>query len=137
MTFDDESTAFSAEVEALHRFFEEWFSDSNTRTIEEFADRLDQGFSIVAPTGNVSDRSAIVEFVRRAAGTSETRISTRDAKLTYVEPVMLGSYIERHESGETVTERLATVAMVRDDSIRTGFRWLLVHETWIDPNPRS
>ncbi|MDA2979667.1 MAG: hypothetical protein O3B42_07915 [Actinomycetota bacterium] len=136
MTFDDESKEFAAEVASLHRFFEEWFNGSNRRAIEEFSDRLDQRFTIVAPTGEVSDCDTIVERVRRAAGTNTTRISTRDATLSYAGPVMLGSYIERHESGDTVTERLATVAIVRDNSIPTGFRWLLVHETWIEPNPR-
>jgi hypothetical protein len=100
VTIDDDSTDFAAEVADLHRFFEEWFSDSNTRTLEEFSDRLDQGLTIVAPTGQVSGRNAIVELVRRAAGTSTTRISTRDAGLSHAEPLMLGSYIERHESGD-------------------------------------
>lgn len=137
MTLADLSSEFAAEVADLHEFSQDWFTGSNGRSIEEFPDRLDLSFAIVAPTGDVSDRDTIVDLVRSAARSSQMRISTRDARLSYADPVMLGTYTERHESPDSVSERLATAAMVRDDSAPTGFRWLLVHETWLSIEPRT
>ena len=47
------------------------------------------------------------------------------------EPVIVGTYKEHHTFRGDTTHRIATVIMAYDTSIKTGFRWLSVHETWI------
>lgn len=129
----DDSSAFAAEIADLHQFFQDWFTDPSGRVIDEFVGRLDPGFTIVAPTGQVSDRDTIVAAVKEMAGMRPVRITTTSAVLRYIAPVMLGTYVERHDLEAAVSERLATVGMVRDPATPAGFRWLFVHETWLGP----
>jgi hypothetical protein len=123
---------FAEEVADIHRFFGEWFTGNRDRTIGEFADRLDPGFTIVGPNGKAHGKAHIVAIVEGRFGAYDVEITTSHAHLTIMDPVLVGTYEERHRAGDASTRRIATVAMVEDDDTPTGYRWLSVHETWIE-----
>jgi hypothetical protein len=123
---------FAAEVAELHRFFEDWFSGSGERRIQEFSDRLDPNFAIVGPNGIKNDKDEIVRAVEARAGGYDVSITTTDAALDQAEPLMIGTYREQHVFNGDTTHRVATAVMIADESAPTGYRWMSVHETWIE-----
>ncbi len=127
----DAQSAFAQEIADLHDFFEDWFHGRGVRRIEEFSDRLDDGFMIVSPHGHELGKEHIVGVVEDRAGSYEVRITTTDAILHISDPVLVGTYREHHTFRGETTQRIATVAMAVDVSAPTGYRWLSVHETWI------
>ena len=130
----DVGRGFADEIADLHRFFEDWFRGVGERSIDEFSDRLDAGFTIVGPTGLKHDKAQIVRTVAERAGSYDVAITTADATLEHATPVLIGTYEERQEFRGEKTRRIATVTMVADGSTPTGYRWLSVHETWIESN---
>lgn len=124
--------AFGDEIADLHRFFEDWFSGSGDRTIDEFSCRLDSAFSIVGPGGRKHGKEDIVRAVEARSGGYDVAITTSDVSLSLTDPVLVGTYRERHDFKGETTIRLSTVVMVADESVPTGYRWLSVHETWIE-----
>ena len=128
----DAGRGFADEVADLHRFFEDWFRGGGQRTIDEFSNRLDAKFTIVGPTGNKHDKAEIVRAVEESAGSHDVAITTTDATLDHFMPVLIGTYHEHQEFRGEETHRIATVTMVTDVSTPTGYRWLSVHETWIE-----
>lgn len=124
--------AFAQEVADLHEFFEDWFHGRGSRKIEEFSDRLDAGFAIVSPHGHELDRDHIVGVVEARAGSYEGQITTTETVLHISDPVLVGTYREHHKFRGETTQRIATVSMVADISVPTGYRWLSVHETWTE-----
>jgi hypothetical protein len=123
---------FADEIADLHRFFDDWFAGRAGRSISEFADRLDPDFTIVTPQGEVVGKEALVGVFEERFGAYSVAITTSGASLAMTEPVLLGTYEEHRRSGEEMTRLIATVAMVVDEQTPTGYRWLSVHETWIE-----
>jgi len=128
----DRERLFAVEITDLHRFFEQWFRGEGERTIEEFTDRLDDAFTIVDPTGHSHTKQQIAHLVESRRGGYDVTITTSDAHLNIDTAVMVGTYREHHRFKNESTSRLATVVMAADSDTPTGFRWLSVHETWID-----
>jgi hypothetical protein len=126
---------FAEEIADLHSFFGDWFAGKSDRTIGEFADRLDAGFTIVGPHGEAHGKAHIVALVEGRFGAYDVEITTSEAHVTIMDPVMVGTYEEHHRSGDATTRRIATVAMVEDHRTPTGYRWLSVHETWVEETP--
>jgi CDGSH-type Zn-finger protein len=124
--------AFVDEIADLHRFFQDWFTGRRDRAVGEFSDRLDPGFTIVDPGGTKHGKDQIVDAVEARAGGYEVAITTDQARLEQTETVLIGTYRERHDFKGNTTLRVATVEMVADESVPTGFRWLSVHETWVE-----
>jgi hypothetical protein len=124
--------AFEDEIADFHRFFQDWFTGRGDRTINEFSSRLDAGFTIVDPGGNKHGKDQIVRAVEARAASYDVTITTDQESLDQAEPVLIGTYRERHDFKGNTTLRVATVAMAADESVPTGYRWLSVHETWVE-----
>ena len=77
----DVGRGFADEIADLHRFFEDWFRGVGERSIDEFSDRLDAGFTIVGPTGLKHDKPQIVRAVAERAGTYDVAITTAHVTL--------------------------------------------------------
>ena len=120
------------EIDELHRFFEAYFLGTED-AIDRVEAALHPDFTIVGPTGVVSDRAATIEAIRAGHGhTASLRISTLDHQLLWAnDEIVLASYIERHDLANAVNQRLSTVAFVVDPAGPNGLRWLRVQETWI------
>ena len=121
------------EIERLHRFFEDWYNGVGDRTIDEFADSLDDGFYIISPAGEVSDKEGIVEMVRTHSGTGEVEIRIENVELPgWDEPgVRIATYAEHQVRSTGYTVMISTVGLIADSTRPAGFRWLFVHETWL------
>jgi|GEM_PF-1062255 len=131
--------AFAKEISDLHDFFEAWFEGDNSRSITEFSDRLDAGFSIVTPNGARLGKAAIMDAVETRFGSGRIRIATVDARLNAENPgsdvdgdTIDGSYVEVQTTRTGSTRRHSEVTMALDSTVPTGYRWIRVVETWLD-----
>jgi len=127
-------TLVRVEIEALHRFFEEWFSGLQPNSDAAFARvtrALASDFTLVPPSGEALDRVALVDRIRRGHGTrdrSRFHIRTRRVKVrTVTAGVALATYEEWHGA-----ERRISSAVFRREALAPGgVLWLHVHETWL------
>lgn len=127
--------SFADEVERLHAFFDDWFAGRGSRSIEEFSEALDDRFLLVAPTGTVYDRDAIIELVDAGRGAGDAHIRIEKPTVRHAGAVLVGTY-EEHQRREGVSSaRISTVVMVERASAPGGWAWIAVHETWLaDPD---
>ncbi|MFV1970768.1 MAG: DUF4440 domain-containing protein [Acidimicrobiia bacterium] len=124
--------AIAHEIERLHQFFEDWFNGVRSRSIEEFSDALDETFFIVSPMGDISDKARIVEAVDGRRGASPVEIHIGNVRIRRLEGELLISTYEERQIRETEsTVMAATVGLVPDSSRPGGFRWIFVHESWL------
>ncbi|MCL1593969.1 MAG: hypothetical protein M3132_06430 [Actinomycetia bacterium] len=127
-----DARAVEEEVERLHRFFQGWFSGDAGISLSEFTDVLDEGFTIVSPSGMKANREEIVTAVQGAFGSSTVAIGIENMDTTVVDTVGICRYVEVHRLNEGISRRLST-AVLRIDKDHDGRpMWLTVHETWID-----
>lgn len=76
----DEVQRMVAEIERLHRFFEDWYAGVGDRSIEEFSGALDDAFHIVSPEGDVLNKASIVEVVSNPGDTGAVEIQIKNVK---------------------------------------------------------
>ena len=123
----------TAEIERLHQFFEDWYAGVNDRSIEEFAEGLDESFYIVSPRGGVSGKRSIVETVQGLGGTGHAEIRIANVELrTFGSAVIhIATYEEHQRRTSGTVAMISTAGLVSDDSRPGGFAWLFVHETFL------
>ncbi len=132
---DEVLAAVRAEVEELHEFFVGWFAGTlPADSLDEVVrNRMDRGFAIVPPSGNLLTCDVLTEGLRQAYGSNPRfRIEIRDVRLRHVsDDWVLATYEEwqRHAKASTPPDnaRLSTVLFGRSNPLK----WLHVHETWL------
>lgn len=137
---------YTREVEALHRFFQDWFNGELPNTDEafaRFADALDTDFFIVPPSGHLADRPRLLELLRpghgRYEGDYRGRVWVENVKIRRLEEnLAVVTYEEWQKtvnaSGVTLDDprgRLSSALLRLDPEAPGGVRWLHVHETWL------
>lgn len=129
--------AVQGEVERQHRFFEDWFNGVEGSAIDELADSLDDEFFIVSPNGTISDRSTIVKMVEEHWGSEPVDIHIENVELKRDDPgLLIATYKEYQNRGAESAVIASTVGLVADSTKPGGFRWIFVHESWIQsPEP--
>ncbi|MDK1011405.1 MAG: hypothetical protein QGM48_10110 [Actinomycetota bacterium] len=129
--------AVQGEVERQHRFFEDWFNGVEGRAIDELADSLDDEFFIVSPNGTISDRSTIVKMVEEHWGSEPVDIHIENVELKRDDPGLLIATYKEYQNRQAESAVIAsTVGLVADSTKPGGFRWIFVHESWIQsPEP--
>ena len=125
------------EVEALHRFFVDWFSGRVAKSGDvfrtQFTDRFDPRCVLIPPAGTALDLGTLAEDIRARHGSNpEFRIQIRNVLLRAVwDEGVLATYEEWQRNALTSTPpdngRIATVQFGRGDRLR----WRHVHETWL------
>lgn len=125
------------EIEALHRFFVEWFSGSVPATDNifenEFLRRFDESFLLIPPAGTLLDLSSIAASIRSAHGSNrDFRVAIRGVAIRRTwDEYILATYEEwqRNALASTPSDngRIATVLFRSTDRLR----WLHIHETWL------
>jgi len=124
--------AIIAEIEGLHRFFEEWFAGTETGGIERLEKALSPGFYLVSPDGSKRARDHVIESVRSARGSGAIRIWIENPDLAWEQDdVVLATYEEWQERGGETRGRLSSALFEKDDGAPGGVRWVAVHETWM------
>ena len=126
------------EIEALHVFFEDWFTGrvaDTDKAFERCTGALAPGFEMVTPDGKSLDRDTALIGIRAAHGSHAPdgfRIWLRAAR---VRPVTDGLSIvtyEEWQTRKTVTRgRLSTALLGLRPEAPGGVEWLSVHETWL------
>lgn len=123
---------WAREIRDLHEFFEAWFLGT-ADSMQPMLDALVDDFTIVSPSGDVSDRVATIAAVESArAHTSSLRIRIRgDELLAATDELVVARYIESHDLVDRSNDRRSTVVFRVDPRRPNGLRWLTVHETWL------
>lgn len=130
-----------AEVEALHAFFEAWFTGERPRTNEELA-RLEKalgaGFQLVGPDGVVAERSAVIDAVEAGHGAAQSgdapdRIEVEAVELRFErDDVCLLTYEEHQRTAGQWRGRRSSALFDRADDAPGGVVWRHLHETWLE-----
>jgi len=131
--------ACEREIEALHRFFVDWFRGALPDTDEawsRFADAVAPGFTLVAPSGEAFDRDALLEGLRGRHGAegpaSDFAIWIRNFRDRHVTAGLATvTYEEWQRRAGEERGRLSTAVFLADAQAPNGVRWVHVHETWL------
>jgi hypothetical protein len=131
----DLETIVREEIEALHRFFIEWFSGAAPESdLEEgILNRLAPDLVFVPPGGSLLGRDALETGLRQGYGTNpDFRIAIRNVTVHRVlESHVVATYEEWQRnalaSKPPDNARLATVLFENSRPLR----WLHIHETWM------
>jgi hypothetical protein len=130
-----------AEVEELHRFFVRWLDASNpepTLSLDRFIQVAAPGFRLIQPSGAVSDRQSVVDWLARSRasrGTPEAPfvISTDDIEAVEVAAgLCLVTYIERQDGPAGPNARRSSALLRETAGTPNGVVWLHVHETHVE-----
>ena len=126
------------EIRELHEFFVEYYAGKRD-DLERLERALGDGFQLIHPDGNITDRDAVLRAIRETYDTydpGEFQIEIRN-----VEPVEIRNdralmrYEEWQNSHGETTGRLSTVYFAppkaeSDEPPRAEWRYL--QETWLD-----
>lgn len=121
------------EIVELHEFFEAYFL-AEVHSTDRFESVLEPDFTMIGPTGDVSDRGQVIDAVRAGHGhTSSLSIAISDAELLAERPgLVVARYVETHHLADRSNHRITTVAFTARDDMPNGVAWLHAHETWLD-----
>ena len=126
----------SAEVVDLHRFFVDWFVAARADKVDfsRFERVMGEGFSMIAPSGHILDRDAVVDHVR------ESRASCDDGFVLSIEDIRPGwqsadtivvHYVEAQLRGGKHSRRQSSAVFTTSSSAPNGVEWRHLHETWL------
>ena len=125
------------EIIELHQFFQEWLNGNlpNTpATFSRFTSVMNDGFGIVAPTGQLTDLDKLTQQLQEAYGRSnQLRIWIDNYKLRRIDGyTALATYEEWQQlADEAPYGRLSTVVFLENRTLPNRLEWFHVHETWI------
>ncbi|MEM6792441.1 MAG: DUF4440 domain-containing protein [Acidobacteriota bacterium] len=130
------------EVEDLHRFFHDWFVGvlpDTEEAFERFATVMSEGFVIVSPSGNVTERADLLGRLRQAHGSAAAsegggiKIWIRNLKVRRtLDDLAVVTYEEWQQRGEEqATGRVSTALLRNAEGKPAGVEWLHLHETWL------
>ena len=140
MNNDELHNKVSEEIEALHRFFVDWFSGALPATDavfeNEFLARFDENFRLIPPAGEILDFSMLAKGIREIHGSNpDFRIAIRRVTIHRTwNSIVLATYEEwqRNALASTPPNNGRITSALIDTSDRP--RWLHVHETWLPQN---
>jgi hypothetical protein len=126
----------SAEVVDLHRFFVDWFVAARADTVDfsRFEAVMGESFSMIAPSGQILDRDAVVDHVR------ESRASCDDGFAISIEDIHPGwqtadtivvLYVEAQLRAGRRSRRQSSAVFSTSSSTPNGVEWRHLHETWL------
>ena len=126
----------SAEVVDLHRFFVDWFVAARADTVDfsRFERVMGESFSMIAPSGQILDRDAVVAHVR------ESRASCDDGFVISIEDIRPGwqtadtivvLYVEAQLRAGKHSRRQSSAVFTTSSSAPNGVEWRHLHETWL------
>jgi hypothetical protein len=126
----------AAEINELHQFFEDWLTGTLSETdaaFERVERALGPRFRLIHPSGAWRSRDDILKGLRRGyGGQPDLTIRIRDVRLRETgESLLLATYEEWQEAGDSSDARLSTVLFRRAEEGPNGLRWVHVHETWM------
>jgi len=126
----------SAEVVDLHRFFVDWFVAARADTVDftHFERVMGEGFSMIAPSGNILDRDAVIGHVRDSRATCDEgfAISIEDIRTGWQDAdTIVVFYVETQLRGGKHSRRQSSAVFTTSSSAPNGVEWRHLHETWL------
>jgi hypothetical protein len=128
------------EVVELHGFLVNWMTGAVPRSaaaFARFADVLADGFALISPRGEITERRALLRELEAVHGAHRTddvgfRVEVREFRHRRTEGALcLVTYEEwQHVSG-TTTGRISSAWFRARSDTPHGVEWLHVHETWL------
>jgi hypothetical protein len=126
------------EIEALHAFFEAWFTGVLPDDDSHFArcgEALAPGFTIISPDGRCTGRTDLLVTLRAAHGSHAPGtflIRVDDVRVRALPGgLVLATYEEWQESAVARRGRLSSALLGDHADAPGGLTWLHVHETWL------
>ncbi len=126
------------EVVELHRFFQQWFNAEladDDASFHRFEGVLTDDFEIIGPTGNRTDRDAVLPALRSGHGRSAGEpfsIEIRNLRSRTVgDGLVLVTYEEHQTTGEEHRGWLSSALFRAREGRPNGVEWLHVQETYL------
>ncbi|TIO10023.1 DUF4440 domain-containing protein [Mesorhizobium sp.] len=126
----------SAEIVDLHRFFVDWFdrARADRADFSRFERVMGDGFCMVAPSGEVLDRNAVLDHIRasRATCDGDFAIAIEDIRaVRQAGDTIVVCYIEAQQRGGKHSRRRSSAVFTTSSSAPNGVEWRHLHETWL------
>ena len=126
----------SAEVIGLHRFFVDWFVAARADTVDftRFEGVMGEGLTMIAPSGQILDRDAVIDHVRSSRATCDEgfAISIEDIRPGWqTEDTIVVLYVEAQLRGGKHSRRQSSAVFTISSSAPNGVEWRHLHETWL------
>jgi len=127
------------EVEALHQFFQNWFTGAipdNDKMFARLCSVMAPGFEMVDPKGRTVDRAALLTAIRPMHGKYRRlpfRIEIHRPRCRALGMgLILVSYEEWQDTDGEITSRQSTAVLRQVSGKPNGLVWEHVHETALD-----
>jgi len=126
----------SAEVVGLHRFFVDWFVAARADTVDfsRFERAMGEGLTMIAPSGQILDRDAVIDHVRSSRATCDEgfAISIEDIRPGWQSAdTIVVFYVEAQLRAGKHTCRQSSAVFTTSSSAPNGVEWRHLHETWL------
>lgn len=126
----------SAEIVDLHRFFVDWFDRDSADRVDfsRFERVMGDGFYMVAPSGQVLDRKAVLDHIKasRATCDGDFAISIEDIRAGWqAGDTIVISYVEAQQRAGKHSRRRSSAVFTTSSSAPNGVEWRHLHETWL------
>lgn len=132
------------ELAATHAFLVAWFAGLSPRSeahlATHFVGRLDPGFQLIDPSGDIIDVARLGHelFAGHGSGVGFA-IEADNVRCRFADgDIIIASYHEWQRNAVRATSRdngrIVTAVFRTDDAAANGVRWVHVHETWL-PEP--
>ncbi|QIA24973.1 DUF4440 domain-containing protein [Mesorhizobium sp. AA22] len=126
----------SAEIVDLHRFFVDWFDRASADMVDfsRFERVMGDGFCMVAPSGQVLDRKAVLDHIKasRATCDGDFAISIEDIRAGWqAGDTIVISYVEAQQRAGKHSRRRSSAVFTTSSSAPNGVEWRHLHETWL------
>lgn len=126
----------SAEIVDLHRFFVDWFVEARAGAVDfsRFEAVMGEGLTMVAPSGHILDREAVVGHVRDSRATCDDgfAIEIEDIRPGWqTTDTIVVLYVEAQLRGGKHSRRQSSAVFTTSSSAPNGVEWRHLHETWL------
>jgi hypothetical protein len=126
----------SAEIVGLHRFFVDWFVAARADTVDfsRFERAMGEGLTMIAPSGQILDRDAVIDHVRSSRATCDEgfAISIEDIRPGWQSAdTIVVFYVETQLRAGKHTRRQSSAVFTTSSSAPNGVEWRHLHETWL------
>lgn len=131
----------ASEIEQSYAFFVDWFAGSCPRSeaalARQFVGRLDPGFVLIDPTGNVINVDRLGREIWGGYGTADDfEITADEIRCRHSDgSIAVATYREWQRNAVRSTPanngRQVTALFRFDDTATNNLRWVMIQETWL------
>ena len=126
----------SAEIVDLHRFVVDWFVAARADNVDfgRFEAVMGEGLTMIAPSGAILDRDAVVDHVRQSRASCDDgfAISIEDIRPGWqTDDTIVVLYVEAQLRGGKRSRRQSSAVFTPNSSAPNGVQWRHLHETWL------